>query len=45
MKKAGIKHADIDIFELHDAYTIMAALSLEVLSKALPCRLALMLQM
>lgn len=27
--QAGIKPADIDLFELHDAFTIMAALSLE----------------
>ncbi|MBN8654466.1 MAG: thiolase domain-containing protein [Anaerolineae bacterium] len=26
---AGISHDDIDVFELHDAFTIMAALSLE----------------
>ncbi|MBR9909728.1 MAG: thiolase domain-containing protein [Gammaproteobacteria bacterium] len=29
MQQAGVKHADIDIFELHDAYTIITALSLE----------------
>eukprot|EP00045_Choanoeca_perplexa_P009217 m.88026 g.88026 ORF g.88026 m.88026 type:complete len:412 (-) comp14803_c0_seq2:510-1745(-) len=29
MEKAGVTHDNIDIFELHDAYTIMAALSLE----------------
>ncbi|MBK7451133.1 MAG: thiolase domain-containing protein [Anaerolineales bacterium] len=28
-KMAGISHEDIDVFELHDAFTIMAALSLE----------------
>ena len=26
---AGVTHADIDVFELHDAFSIMAALSLE----------------
>jgi acetyl-CoA C-acetyltransferase len=29
MNQAGLENSDIDIFELHDAYTIMAALSLE----------------
>ncbi len=29
MKQAGLENGDIDIFELHDSYTIMAALSLE----------------
>ncbi|MDX1662792.1 MAG: beta-ketoacyl synthase N-terminal-like domain-containing protein [Candidatus Promineifilaceae bacterium] len=29
MAAAGVTHADIDLFELHDAYTILAALSLE----------------
>jgi len=29
MEQAGVKHEDIDIFELHDAYTIITALSLE----------------
>jgi acetyl-CoA C-acetyltransferase len=29
MAAAGVTHDDIDLFELHDAYTIMAALSLE----------------
>ncbi|HIJ95280.1 MAG TPA: thiolase domain-containing protein [Desulfuromonadales bacterium] len=29
MEQAGIKHEDIDIFELHDAYTIITSLSLE----------------
>lgn len=28
-KMAGITHEDIDVFELHDAFSIMAALSLE----------------
>ncbi len=27
--QAGLRHADIDLFELHDAYTIMSALTLE----------------
>lgn len=29
MKQAGVSHDDIDLFELHDSFTIMAALSLE----------------
>ena len=29
LRQAGIGHADVDLFELHDAYSIMAALSLE----------------
>jgi acetyl-CoA C-acetyltransferase len=29
MSDAGVQHEDIDIFELHDAYTIITALSLE----------------
>lgn len=29
MARAGVKSDDIDLFELHDSYTIMAALSLE----------------
>lgn len=29
MADAGVQHADIDIFELHDAYTVITALSLE----------------
>jgi acetyl-CoA C-acetyltransferase len=29
MKQAGVDHGDIDLFELHDAYTIMTALTLE----------------
>ena len=29
MKQAGVDHGDIDFFELHDAYTIMTALTLE----------------
>jgi acetyl-CoA C-acetyltransferase len=29
MEQAGVAHGDIDLFELHDAYTIMTALTLE----------------
>jgi acetyl-CoA C-acetyltransferase len=29
MEQAGVAHRDIDLFELHDAYTIMTALTLE----------------
>ena len=29
MAQAGLKHEDIDIYELHDAYTIITSLSLE----------------
>ena len=29
MAQAGVSHDDIDLFELHDSFTIMAALSLE----------------
>jgi acetyl-CoA C-acetyltransferase len=29
MRQAGVAHADIDLFEPHDAYTIMTALTLE----------------
>ncbi len=29
LEQAGIKNADVDIFELHDAYTIITTLSLE----------------
>jgi acetyl-CoA C-acetyltransferase len=29
MQQAGVSHDDIDLFELHDAYTIMTALTLE----------------
>jgi acetyl-CoA C-acetyltransferase len=29
MSQAGVDHNDIDLFELHDAYTIMTALTLE----------------
>ncbi|MCB0021301.1 MAG: thiolase domain-containing protein, partial [Anaerolineales bacterium] len=34
--QAGLKPADIDLFELHDAYTIITALSLEAAGFALP---------
>ena len=30
LKQSGRERGDINIFELHDAYTIMACLSLEV---------------
>lgn len=33
---ANLRHADIDLFELHDAYTIMSALSLESAGFAAP---------
>jgi acetyl-CoA C-acetyltransferase len=36
MKQAGVTHEDIDLFELHDGYTIMAALSLEATGFAEP---------
>ncbi len=29
MEQAGVRHEDIDIYELHDAYTIISTLSLE----------------
>lgn len=29
LEQAGLRHADVDLFELHDAYTIMSALCLE----------------
>ncbi len=29
LSQAGLKHTDIDLFELHDAYTIMTTLTLE----------------
>jgi acetyl-CoA C-acetyltransferase len=35
-KQAGLKPADIDVFEVHDAFTIMAALSLEAAGFAEP---------
>lgn len=34
--KARIRHADVDIFELHDAYTIMSVLTLESAGFASP---------
>lgn len=34
--QAGITHADVDVFELHDAYTIMTVLSLESAGFATP---------
>jgi len=36
MKQAGIGHDDIDLFEPHDAYTIMTALTLEAAGFARP---------
>lgn len=36
MAQAGVTHADIDLFELHDSTTIMAALSLEAAGFAAP---------
>jgi acetyl-CoA C-acetyltransferase len=36
LKQAGIGHGDIDLFELHDAYTIMSALCLEAAGFAKP---------
>jgi acetyl-CoA C-acetyltransferase len=36
MKQADVTHEDIDLFELHDGYTIMAALSLEATGFAEP---------
>jgi acetyl-CoA C-acetyltransferase len=38
MKQARIRHADIDLFELHDAYTIMTTLTLEAAGFAKPGR-------
>ena len=29
LRQAGMRHGDIDLFELHDAYTVITALSLE----------------
>lgn len=34
MAQAGVAHDDIDLFELHDSFTIMAALSLEAVGFA-----------
>ena len=36
MQAAGVSHADIDLFELHDSFTVMAALSLEAAGFAAP---------
>ena len=36
LRTAGILHGDIDLFELHDAYTIMSALCLEATGFAEP---------
>jgi len=36
MAQAGVSHEEIDLFELHDSYTIMAALSLEAAGFAAP---------
>jgi acetyl-CoA C-acetyltransferase len=36
MNQAGITHEDVDLFELHDSFTIMAALSLEACGFAEP---------
>jgi acetyl-CoA C-acetyltransferase len=38
MQQAGIGHADVDLFEPHDAYTIMTALALEAAGFAEPGR-------
>lgn len=38
MKQAGVGHDDIDLFEPHDAYTIMTALTLEAAGFARPGR-------
>lgn len=36
MEAAGVSHEDIDLFELHDSFTVMAALSLEAAGFAAP---------
>jgi acetyl-CoA C-acetyltransferase len=36
MRQAGVDHGDIDLFELHDAYTIMTTLTLEAAGFAKP---------
>jgi acetyl-CoA C-acetyltransferase len=36
LRQAGVGHADIDLFEPHDAYTIMTALTLEAAGFAAP---------
>jgi acetyl-CoA C-acetyltransferase len=38
MRQARIEHADVDLFELHDAYTIMTTLALEAAGFAAPGR-------
>ncbi len=38
MQQAGVAHEDIDLFEPHDAYTIMTALALEATGFARPGR-------
>lgn len=38
MQQAGIAHSDVDLFEPHDAYTIMTALTLEAAGFAPPGR-------
>ena len=36
LRQAGVAHADLDLFEPHDAYTIMTALTLEAAGFAAP---------
>ncbi|MEZ4593278.1 MAG: thiolase domain-containing protein [Chloroflexota bacterium] len=36
MQQAGVSHEEIDLFELHDSFTVMAALSLEAAGFAAP---------
>ena len=36
LEQAGVAHRDVDLFELHDAYTIMSVLSLESAGFAAP---------
>ena len=36
LEQAGVAHRDVDLFELHDAYTIMSILSLESAGFAAP---------
>ena len=36
MEAAGVSHDDVDLFELHDSFTVMAALSLEAAGFAAP---------
>jgi acetyl-CoA C-acetyltransferase len=36
MKQAGVSHDDVDLFEPHDAYTIMTVLTLEAAGFATP---------